>query len=366
MGALARRLAVYLERRLGVSGLAVEELRPLGGGWENENHRFSLGGSVPEALTGAWLLRRYPLTRLLQAQREALALSRLQRLGYPVPELLLLEEDRGPLGTPFAILRFVEGVPLWPLLRSGGSRAVAELQELSATLAELHRLPAEPFLEPPAEAERLGLIPRPGRDEQLELLGDWIARHRLAGLRPALDWVERRWEASAGAVVPRHGDFHPGNVIVRPGGEWVVVDWTGFSLGDPRMDLAWTVTGVLAIAGDRPAELVLAAYEREQGSEVRGFEPFLVLACLRRLAGILVALRGYSRDVGLRPEALPGLLERPERIRALYELLLGLCGVRLPEIDWLLAALRQRRGLTAPGITPSRADGAPPPASGSP
>jgi aminoglycoside phosphotransferase (APT) family kinase protein len=36
-----------------------------------------------------------------------------------------------------------------------------------------------------------------------------------------------------------HGDFHPGNVLVRPrGGEAVAIDWTGASRGDPAADVA--------------------------------------------------------------------------------------------------------------------------------
>jgi aminoglycoside phosphotransferase (APT) family kinase protein len=35
-----------------------------------------------------------------------------------------------------------------------------------------------------------------------------------------------------------HGDFHPANVLVRPGGEPVAIDWTGASRGDPSADVA--------------------------------------------------------------------------------------------------------------------------------
>ena len=35
-----------------------------------------------------------------------------------------------------------------------------------------------------------------------------------------------------------HGDFHPGNVLLAPGGGAVAIDWTGASRGDPAADVA--------------------------------------------------------------------------------------------------------------------------------
>jgi aminoglycoside phosphotransferase (APT) family kinase protein len=38
-----------------------------------------------------------------------------------------------------------------------------------------------------------------------------------------------------------HGDFHPGNVIVHPGGDDVLIDWSNAARGDPMSDLARTM-----------------------------------------------------------------------------------------------------------------------------
>ncbi len=38
-----------------------------------------------------------------------------------------------------------------------------------------------------------------------------------------------------------HGDFHPLNILVKEGQVTAVLDWPGFSIADPVLDVAYTV-----------------------------------------------------------------------------------------------------------------------------
>ena len=53
-----------------------------------------------------------------------------------------------------------------------------------------------------------------------------------------LDWLQTRTKAitpTEPTVV--HGDFHPGNVLLRTDGASFVIDWTGADISDYRFDL---------------------------------------------------------------------------------------------------------------------------------
>src|SRR3954468_13124001 len=61
--------------------------------------------------------------RVDEARSEASALHELHRLGYPAPELFLIQEDESLLGQPFIVMERLPGKPL-------GSFALSEPERI--------------------------------------------------------------------------------------------------------------------------------------------------------------------------------------------------------------------------------------------
>jgi aminoglycoside phosphotransferase (APT) family kinase protein len=59
-------------------------------------------------------------------------------------------------------------------------------------------------------------------------------------LEPALDWIVEHRPEEPERLAVLHGDFHPLNILVCEGRVSGVLDWSGFMIGDPALDIAIT------------------------------------------------------------------------------------------------------------------------------
>jgi len=77
-------------------------------------------------------------------------------------------------------------------------------------------------------------------DASIQVWRDLEAAHPepLPELRFLTRWLEAHRPPPAPLVLV-HGDFQAGNVMVRPDGSLVAVDWELARVGDPREDLGW-------------------------------------------------------------------------------------------------------------------------------
>ena len=176
--------------------------------------------------------------------------------GYPAPEVLTVLVPGEALPSPVQVMARVPGVPL---IAAARGRRFAELMvQMGAAHAELHRLGS-----PPTGA-RPGKVP----DNWLRL-----ARHltesggcgQLAASLRKIELVQDRLEVADPVVC--HGDFHPLNVLVAPGGSALhVIDWTNAGVGDRHGDIAWTLLWfeIAAAAAPRPADRVLMRVMRRR------------------------------------------------------------------------------------------------------
>src|SRR5438874_7130568 len=105
----AARLEAYLADKVpGFAGpLSVKQFR---GGQSNPTYLL-------ETPARRYVLRRKPPGKLLPSahavDREYRAIAALHAQGFPVAEPVLYCEDAGIVGTPFYIMKFVEGRILW-------------------------------------------------------------------------------------------------------------------------------------------------------------------------------------------------------------------------------------------------------------
>lgn len=145
--------------------------------------------------------------------------ARLTRLanasGLPVPEVGEVVEIEGRYGLEYTRLEgptMLEALVRKPWLATRFARQLALLQ------AGMHKIPAPGM---PSQRERLAR-----KISQAGQLGEDV---RLAALR-ALEQLPEGDKLC-------HGDFHPNNIVLTPGGP-VIIDWIDASRGSPLADVA--------------------------------------------------------------------------------------------------------------------------------
>jgi aminoglycoside phosphotransferase (APT) family kinase protein len=194
--------------------------------------------------------------------REALVLSRLGAVGFPVAHVYGLCTDDAVIGTWFFVMEMVEGRIFWDATFPGVAREDRPryLDAMNATLAQLHSFDPE--------AIGLGEYGKPGNYFARQL-GRWSEQFGASRTReiPAMDALIRelpaRCPADDGVVALVHGDYRIDNLMFAPEGARIaaVVDWELSTLGHPLADLGYFC---MALRLPRnPALPGLAGIERE-------------------------------------------------------------------------------------------------------
>lgn len=281
----------------------VKGLTDISAGWESTLYSFWLEhGPAAERQTERMVLR------LLvgegaddKARREFQAMRRLYQVGYPVPDVYTLECESSPFGQPFILMEHIDGEQLWPLISNATGQEREQFLTLFCQLfTQLHALDWRPFTSEQAFTNPYHFI-----DRSLALGRDYLRRFpQNQALEPVFKWLEVHREGmGCPRPSPVHQDFHPANVLVRPDGSAVVIDWTGFAVSDSRFDLAWTLILAYAYEGTAMRDQVLHTYERVSGKKVEQLAGFEVIACLRRLLDVSISLLAGPEQLGMRPEA---------------------------------------------------------------
>jgi aminoglycoside phosphotransferase (APT) family kinase protein len=114
-----------------------------------------------------------------------------------------------------------------------------------------------------------------------------------------------------------HGDFHPGNVLLRHDGSPVAIDWTGAARGDPAADVArsYLIIRFGTVGPDAtPMVRALARVGRRVMwwgySRARGVEP----ESMRRWLPVVAAAR-LAEDIGAERDILIKLARAGHEIR---------------------------------------------------
>jgi aminoglycoside phosphotransferase (APT) family kinase protein len=284
----------------GLTGGAIQDVRPIDGGTQNVLLRFTRGGR-------SFVLRRGP--RHLRPnsndvlRREMRVLAALAGADVPHPRLIAACPDESVLGDAvFYLMEPVDGfsaaVELPPLHASdrnirrdmgfAAADALAALGAVDHTAVGLGD-----FGRPEGFLERQ--VPR-----WLHEL-DSYARHNgypgpdIPGVGAVASWLDRNrpvhW--SPGIL---HGDYHLANVMYSYTGPRVaaIVDWEMCTVGDPLLDLGWLLAtwpgqddvgdigGALVRAGGlpTPGELV-ARYAQRSARDTSAITWYTVLACFK-------------------------------------------------------------------------------------
>ncbi|WP_230329477.1 phosphotransferase family protein [Nocardia aurantiaca] len=222
----------------------------------------------------------------------------------PVPELCWLELDEKILGSPFIVMRRVNGrVPednppyvfLGWLFEATPEQRYALTRKTVEVIARVHAIanPTAKFPMLHGEGSALRRHFQANKDWY-----DWgLARDgfRIPLLERTFDWLEQNWpEASeAEPEVLNWGDARPGNIIFDEFDPAAVLDWEMAALGPRELDVAWPILihrffQDIATRFDQPGlpdffkrSDVEKLYEEFSGHAPRDMDWFLIYAALR-------------------------------------------------------------------------------------
>lgn len=333
---LSSRLEAYYRQK--DNDFQVASFTPISDGWETEVYAFTL---TLRHQTEQMILRMYPGTNAAaKCEHEFNALWLLMQHpgNYPVPKVMLPQQtDSAILGKPFIIMQKIDGRPLGDLMRDDIARQPELLSRFVQLVVDLHHLDYTPFLQ---------MFPNTP-DAPSAWLPALLARWRGMGAAqawaiPIFDWLDAHApEAASGTtrLSPLHGDFHPHNVLITPEDQLYVIDWSGFSLGDYRYDLAWTLLLIASSGYPQLRDLILSQYARLAGQPVANIEYFDVLAALRRLYDLAASLGGGAESLGMRPETVAIMRQQQHAYQYVYGLLRDRTGLRVPYLEDLIASL---------------------------
>lgn len=333
---VAGKLLRYLADHLGINDLDyLQPPAPIPGGWETWLYSFRLrrSAALPRAFDRSLILRLYSSPAgAARARQEYQAQCRLQQLGFPVAECVFLEECHEFLGGPFLLMAKIEGDTMLRrvLTRPWGIAAVAS--RMGQLHAELHRLSADSF--PSSASDFLS--------RRLDDLRALVEQYDLDEVAPGLDWLETHPPLSPARPSILHLDYHPLNLMHRPDGSLVVLDWNYADVGDRHADVATTLLLLervpappstwwhrAAVAVGRPllAHLYLRAYCKRLPCHGETLASYRAYAALDRLVRYGQWLRAGPESTGCKPSLLRYL--RPRHIGALCEDFRHWTGVRV-------------------------------------
>ncbi|MEU6775897.1 phosphotransferase family protein [Streptomyces sp. NPDC046759] len=325
---LARRLTDWLGTRLPgarVTGVTV----PASNGMSSETLLFDL--EHPQAPCRACALRlaadpaAYTVFPAYDMARQYRTLRLVaEHTDVPVPRLLWLEEDPGPLGAPFLVMERVAGrVPpdVMPYTYGGSwlhTASDAERAHLEAAtvglLARLHDqvpLSEAQFLTTPGTGDALSRHVSVQR-AYYAWVTDGLPRSPL--IEAAFDRLEQLWPSEAGETVLNWGDARIGNIVYDGFDPVAVLDWEMAALAPREVDLGWTVylhrffhdltvaSGQRGLPGFLRRDHVEARYARLTGHTPQDMDFYTLYAALRHA---IVMLRIAYRQVHFGEAAVP-------------------------------------------------------------
>lgn len=306
-------------RSLRGEGAAVTDVRAPDNGMANDTVLFRIDDEALVARLAPAPDSQYPTfpTFDLAFQRRVMDLVRA-RTSVPVPEVVHLEPSDAWLGSPFIVVRAVDGEvasdnPPYLLdpnswFRRGTPDDWKRL-EISTieVFVHLHQIVDD------GNGTAFLRVDAPGNTALARLLAshrdyyEWARDgHTIPILEHAFDVLTKTTPANDRSVL-NWGDGRPGNIIYRDFEPAAVLDWEMAGVGPPEVDLAWTTffqrffAGMAEQFGLPPVPAMFdraetaATYERLSGDALDDLAWYEALAGLR--FGIILArmsLRGIA------------------------------------------------------------------------
>ncbi len=234
-----------------------------------------------------------------------------ERSDVPVPRVLWLEEDDGPIGAPFFTMERHDGVvppDVLPYdfgdnwLYDASREDQQRLEDATVdVLVALHGIedPEQHFAFLASTAPGDTALRRHVAD--LRRYFDWVSSdgHRSPLIESCFDWLDANWPTDEGPTVLSWGDARIGNVIYDDFEPVAVLDWEMAGLAPREVDLAWmifihrffediaTSMGLGGMPHFLHRDRVTEAYAERSGHEPRDMDFYTMYAALRH--GIIMS-----------------------------------------------------------------------------
>ena len=229
---ISEKLIAYLREQLSDPLIRYESpLTRLEGGFETYIYRFELDGAQKE-FAEPLILRLYPeYSGIEGAIWESIVQNALAAEGYPVAKAHMLCVDMSILGGAFFIMDFLPG-------ESMATAPVESIPELLGTAhAGLHSIDPKPLIKSLGEQ---GISESMCRlDNRFKGLEDKASK--FPWLRDSAAWLIEHRPPEPEQLALCHHDFHPGNILIQGGVVTGLLDWAGFLIADPALDVANTI-----------------------------------------------------------------------------------------------------------------------------
>jgi aminoglycoside phosphotransferase (APT) family kinase protein len=240
--ALLRWLAAHVDACRGATTATVRQFK---GGQSNPTYWVGLEGGAADL---ELVVRKKPPGDLLPSahavEREYRIMKALDGTGVPVPKALGLCDDASVIGTPFFVMKHVEGRIFWdPTLPEvvGNDERTAIYRDYIRILAKLHQV----------DYVKVGL-------GDYGKVGGYVARQvdrwskqyeasrtsEIPAMEALLAFVRERRPASDETTLI-HGDYRIDNIMYAAAEPTAVavIDWELSTLGHPVSDLAYACMG---------------------------------------------------------------------------------------------------------------------------
>jgi aminoglycoside phosphotransferase (APT) family kinase protein len=305
------QLATFLAGHGIGDGAAMPDVVPIGDGHSNLTYRVDVGER-------AIVLRRPPPPPFPPGSndvlREARIISALNSTEFPVPVSIATGQEGALFDVPFYVMSLVDGEVITVSLpqRFNSPAKMGEIgHELIAVLAALHLVDWQGI--------GLGSLGKPDgfNARHVQRMASLLTEEALAehpDLSSLQRWLEDNCPTESGAALI-HNDCRIGNVMWAHGDTpriATVLDWELATIGDPLLDLAYTLTSLprdgqcrqpvqdlaSACLGEgfpTPAKLV------DHYSQLTGKQPTSLAWYMAMVNWKLAILYGYSRRKGMDP-----------------------------------------------------------------
>jgi aminoglycoside phosphotransferase (APT) family kinase protein len=286
---LSEKLIAYLRDQLNDSQIDyASPLVRVRGGFETQIYRFRLDGAHGE-FSKPLILRLYPaFYGTGNAVWDHTIQNALSTTDYPVAKSHLLCTDMSVLGGAFFIMDFLPG----ETMASAPMDRVPEL--LGKAHAALHRIDPDSLIESIGEGgiDKRWLY----LDIRYEGLKDKASN--FPWIREAVDWLIENRPPEPEELSVCHGDFHPLNILIQDDVVTGVLDWGGFTIADPALDVANTIVlstipfkhvshtlglDPSSIDFNKFAELYLDAYQAEVTIDLSNLDYYRARRCINAL-----------------------------------------------------------------------------------
>ena len=281
-------------------------LRRIGGGQSNPTFFVDFDGGP------SLVLRKQPPGPLLPSahavDREARIMRALAPTDVPVPEVLACCDERAVIGTPFYVMRRLEGrvLPRTALPEIAPAERHGYFMAMAETLARLHAVDWR--------AVGLGDYGKSGNFFERQV-ARWTRQWQASkgqdnpDIDHLVDWLPRHIPKGDITTIA-HGDFRMGNLMFHPVEARVVgvLDWELSTLGHPLADLgyccmAWHMRshefdgmrGMDLVAAGIPSQEEFVAHYQRHGGHAEPLQPFHLAFSMFRFAVILEGVAARAR-----------------------------------------------------------------------